>query len=239
MRVFISYSSHQRSLAARVSATLGADGHEVYVDSDRLEDAKPVHKQIRELIRRADLMVFLITPRAVRPGAYTLTELEIAQRRWRIPTDRVLPVLAEETPIEEIPGFLVAVPILAPVGDIVAEISHRVDEIARRRRSSRQRSVAVAVALAAVPFAIFFKVLVWPPAPPTPVDSRAVAEWNGPPVQGTLADEAGGAKSPVTRNAIGAARVPVLRGREIVRSPLLQHSGGYRMSEPLRKPERL
>ena len=43
---------------------------------------------IREAVQASDLFVFLLTPAALRPGAYTLTEVECARAIWRRPHRR-------------------------------------------------------------------------------------------------------------------------------------------------------
>ena len=79
-------------------------------------------------------MVFFITPRSVAPGSYALTELDIAQRRWRAPGGRVLPVLVEPTPIGDHPA-------LPALGDAAA--AARATWSPRRSpRSARMRSGA-------------------------------------------------------------------------------------------------
>lgn len=121
MKLFISYPSDQNDLAERLRLALEAEGHEVFTDRSELKEGEPYHEALREAIDAADAMVFLITPRAIRPGSYALTELDIAQRRWRTPGGRVLPVLAQPTPVEDIPPYLRAVTLLQPKGDAVAE----------------------------------------------------------------------------------------------------------------------
>ncbi|MFT3664860.1 toll/interleukin-1 receptor domain-containing protein [Piscinibacter sp.] len=121
MKLFVSYSSDQKDLAERLRLALEAEGHDVFTDRAELKEGEPYHEMLREAIAAADAMVFLITPRAIRPGSYALSELDIAQRRWRRPGGHVLPVLAQPTPIEDIPPYLRAVTLLSPKGDLVAE----------------------------------------------------------------------------------------------------------------------
>ena len=87
MKLFISYPSDQKDLAERLRLALEAEDHEVFTDRAELKEGEPYHEALREAIERADAMVFFITPRAVTPGSYALTELDIAQRRWRAPGD--------------------------------------------------------------------------------------------------------------------------------------------------------
>lgn len=121
VKLFISYPSDQKDLAERLRLALESEGHDVFIDRAELKEGEPYHEMLREAIESSDAMVFLVTPRAIRPGSYALTELDIAQRRWRRPGGHVLPVLAQPTPVEDIPPYLRAVTLLQPKGDLVAE----------------------------------------------------------------------------------------------------------------------
>ena len=131
MKIFVSYPSDQRELAERLRLALEAEEHEVFTDRAGLKEGEPYHEALREAIEEADALVFVVTPRSVAPGSYALTELDLAQRRWRTPGGHVLPVLAEPTPVSAIPAYLRSVTLLQPRGDIVAET---VAAVARMRR---------------------------------------------------------------------------------------------------------
>ena len=64
-----------------------------------------------------------ISPHAIEPGSYTLTELRMAQERWPHPGRRVLPVMLEPTEIERVPAYLRAVTIFQPAGNVAAELA--------------------------------------------------------------------------------------------------------------------
>lgn len=121
MKIFLSYPSPQRALAERLVLALEAEGHEVFFDRQDLEVGASFHQRLRDGIAAADALVFLVTPRSVAAGSYTLTELDIARQRWRRPSGRVLPVMVEPTPIADLPAYLSAVTILQPQGEPVAE----------------------------------------------------------------------------------------------------------------------
>ncbi len=132
MKLFISYPSDQQDLAERLRLALEAEEHEVFTDRSELKEGEPYHEALREAIESADALIFLVTPRSIAPGSYALTELDIAQRRWRSPAGRVLPVLAAPTPIEDIPPYLRAVTLLQPKGDLVADTVAAVDRLRGR-----------------------------------------------------------------------------------------------------------
>lgn len=121
MKIFLSYPSAQRPLAERLALALEAEGHDVFFDRHDLDAGASFHQRLRDGIARADAMVFLVTPRSVAAGSYTLTELDQARQRWRRPAGRVLPVMVEPTPIADMPAYLSAVTILQPLGEPVAE----------------------------------------------------------------------------------------------------------------------
>lgn len=135
MKLFISYPSNQRDLAERLRIALEGEGHSVFTDRAELKEGETYHEALREAVDAAEGLVFLITPKSVAPGSYALTELDLAQRQWRSPSGRVLPVLVEPTPLASIPPYLRAVTLLQPKGDVVAET---VAAMARLRGDSRR-----------------------------------------------------------------------------------------------------
>jgi hypothetical protein len=132
VKLFISYPSDQQMLAERLRLALEAERHEVFTDRAELKEGQPYHEALREAIEAADALVFLITPRSIAPGSYALTELDIAQRRWRRARGRLLPVMAAPTPIEDLPPYLRSVTLLQPKGDLVAETVAAVDRLRGR-----------------------------------------------------------------------------------------------------------
>src|SRR5262249_53312295 len=107
--------------------------------------------RIRAVVEESDLFIFLITPESVSPGHYTLTELKFAEQRWGHPAGRVLPVMAEPTPLESVPAFLQAVTILKPQGTLVAEVAAEIGRLTapwwRRMLEPRRLVPAIMAAL--------------------------------------------------------------------------------------------
>ncbi|MBL8447555.1 MAG: toll/interleukin-1 receptor domain-containing protein, partial [Zoogloeaceae bacterium] len=104
MKIFLSYSSDARSTAETLCCTLQAAGHEVLFDQEDLTAAQGFNQRIRNAVAAADLFIFLVTPTAVSARHYTLTEIELAARKWPNPAGRVLPVMVTETPFEDLPA---------------------------------------------------------------------------------------------------------------------------------------
>jgi hypothetical protein len=103
---------------------------DVFFDRDAQPAGDEFDANIRRAILRSDLFLFLASRDSLRPGGYPLTELGIAERKWRRPTGKVLPILVDDTPIEALPAYLRAVSMLQPRGNLVAEV---VDAVARLR----------------------------------------------------------------------------------------------------------
>lgn len=136
-RVFISYSSHQRELAERIAITLRSEGHEVFFDRHKLVPGEAFHAKIRAEVRQADLMVFLISPQSVSIDSYARTELRVVEREWKSPAGRIIPVLAEATPMKDVPAFLREVQMVERGRNVVAEVAYAVDIINREASKIR------------------------------------------------------------------------------------------------------
>ena len=149
--VFLSYPSSLEETAARIELSLKGEGYAVFRDRSALPPGESFDARIRAAIEESDLFVFLITPESVSPGRYTLTELKLVEQRWGHPAGRVLPVLAEVTPMESIPAYLRAVTILKPHGNLVAEVAAEVARLSapwwRRMLEPRRLVPAVIAAL--------------------------------------------------------------------------------------------
>lgn len=122
MKIFLSYPSGHKETAASINYELSASGHEVFFDREDLRPGQSYNEKIRAAVEAAELFIFLITPQSIAQGHYTLTELKLAARKWPAPAGRVLPVMAEATPLDAIPAYLKAVTILIPEGNLTAEV---------------------------------------------------------------------------------------------------------------------
>ena len=153
MRIFLSYSSHDRQRAEDISLALEAQGHAVFFDRSDLAGGEDYGSVIRDQIAGADLFIFLITPASVTQGAYTLSELRMARDRWSHPGSHVLPVLLEPTTMNDIPAYLRSVTLFQPEGNAAAEIAALVSRLASRRRR-RLKPAVLALAGVAVLVAV-------------------------------------------------------------------------------------
>jgi hypothetical protein len=153
MKIFISYSREQVRVAQSIHVRLLEEGHKTFFDLSNLPAGAAYDAEIRGDILAADLLIFLISPDSVRPSSYARSELKIAQDRWPNPSRRVLPVMVEDTPIQDVPAYLTAVTILRPQGNLEADVLTEVANVVRRRDSSR-RWIAPVVAVIGIGIAI-------------------------------------------------------------------------------------
>src|SRR5262245_60702778 len=171
--IFLSYPSSLEETAARIELSLKGEGYAVFRDRSALPPGESYDARIQAAVEESDLFVFLITAESVSPGRYTLTELKFAEQRWGHPAGRVLPVMAEPTPMESIPTFLRAVTILKPQGNLVAEITAEVRRMTApwwRRMLEPRRLVPAIIA------ALLLAVTTWLALPPYLAQRRQNAE---------------------------------------------------------------
>ncbi len=141
MKIFLSYASEDRSVAEDITTSLRNRGHDVFFDRTDLPSADTYEDRIEEAILKASLFVFLISPRSVAQGKFTLTELSIARKKWPVAKRRVLPVIIEETAVAEIPVYLRSVSFLEPDGNVAAEVALAVDGMRTSLRDLARRAV--------------------------------------------------------------------------------------------------
>ena len=142
--VFISHNHSQAQHALRTAIAIQQYGHEVFLDQDDLPAGRPFGPQIKLEIEQSDIFVFLITPDSVKPGCYALSELAFARQKWGTGSNRILPVMLQPTPMEDIPQFLQALTFLVPLGDFAAEIASAIDEIGQSVEKSPRGGRAAA-----------------------------------------------------------------------------------------------
>ncbi len=150
MKVFLSYASEDRKIAAALNRALLEQGHDVFFDRDDLPVGEEFHVRIRRAIEDADLFVFLASEYALDAGSYTLSELQIVERAWKRLSGRVLPVVLAALPLERLPLALRTVTVLQPDGDVVASAADAVHALARARRRRRLRRIGSAAGVLAL-----------------------------------------------------------------------------------------
>lgn len=101
LRVFLSYSRHDKEFARALRDRLIVDGFDAFLDVHDIVKGEPWQERLQKLIGSADAILFLITPAAVR-SEYCQWEVNEAERLGK----RIFPVVALETPLQDIPGRL-------------------------------------------------------------------------------------------------------------------------------------
>jgi tetratricopeptide (TPR) repeat protein len=149
MRVFICHAAEDADVARSVELALRGEGHVVFLDRTSLPAGESYNDQIRAAIEGSDLFLFLLSPDAVAKGRYTLTELELAERKWPEPSGHVLPVVVKATDLALVPQYAKAVTILEPQGNVAATVVMAVERLSkgRPRRVGRRLLVAGALVL--------------------------------------------------------------------------------------------
>ena len=104
MKIFISYS-HNSDNDVQVASAIaaGASGHTVFLDTKNLRGGDDFNTKIRQEVAQSDVFLFLMSAASLKPGAYTLTELEFAKQRWPSPNPYVIPVALERVPTSTSP----------------------------------------------------------------------------------------------------------------------------------------
>ncbi len=148
MKIFLSYASQDRPLAEAINRALLEQGHDVFFDREDLPPGEEFHARIRRAIEASDLFVFLVSEAAIDPGSYTLNELDIAGKKFRQASGRLLPVLLRPMAFDRLPAFLSSVTVLESPGNIPASVADAVHRIALERRRAMQWKVGAGITAA-------------------------------------------------------------------------------------------
>jgi hypothetical protein len=138
--VFIAHAKRDKALARQVAEKLRARDLRVFLDEDTLPPGEDYDGRIRAAILSSDVFVFLASEASTTAGAYALTELGIARRKWPNPAGRVLPVAVGALDLGALHPYLTqGVTVLQPSGDLAVETADAVVELVSRRTGGRRR----------------------------------------------------------------------------------------------------
>jgi tetratricopeptide (TPR) repeat protein len=146
LKIFLSHPSEITALAESIELALSGEGHDVFLDRSDLPAGEVYNERIRSAVSASDLFIFLVTPEALAPGRYTLTELQFARETWPNPAGHVLPVIVTPTDKNLVPAYLKAVTYLEPQGNVSAAVAAAVARI----RKPWHRSTAVGAGVLAL-----------------------------------------------------------------------------------------
>ncbi|MFZ9739657.1 MAG: toll/interleukin-1 receptor domain-containing protein, partial [Prochlorotrichaceae cyanobacterium] len=96
--VFLAYAEENRGTAEKIRNSLRREGFTVWTNTTDIHAGNDFQKVIERGIEETDSVVYLLSPAAVRSG-YCQHELEYALSLQK----RIIPVLVEETPSDQIP----------------------------------------------------------------------------------------------------------------------------------------
>jgi hypothetical protein len=98
MKVFISHSWNDKSIAAEINETLQKDGHEVWFDVHQLIPGDQIQEVIDSYIIKTDVVVLVWTINAHKSAGVN-DEIATAKRLGK----RIIPLQADETPLDNHP----------------------------------------------------------------------------------------------------------------------------------------
>jgi hypothetical protein len=146
MRIFISYADEDSSTAETIELELTKRGHQVFLAHLNIGGGGDFGTVIPDKLKKSQLFIFLISPFSIEPRSFPVTELGMAQKRWRNPVGHLLPVLIDpQTSWDDIPPYARSVAVLKPRGNLAAEVAEQVQAI---QSQQRRRRLAVGLAFA-------------------------------------------------------------------------------------------
>jgi DNA gyrase inhibitor GyrI len=136
LSVFLCYAQELHSVAEGIHQTLVNSGHNVFIDRRSITTASEHHAAISAAIALSDIAVYLISPKSVADGAYTLTELGLMRDKWPSAVDRIISVLPQGSTVtmDQVPVYAKSVSVLRIDGDLVAEVAKQVRQLAIKWR---------------------------------------------------------------------------------------------------------
>ncbi len=147
LSIFVCYAHEERKLAEEIAQALTNDGHEVFVDANKLKVSGDFNEDIRRAIEAADRFIFLISRSSIAHGKYPQTELGFAQARWPSPQGVVWPVLVDsDIDLTQLPVYLRSVQMYQVKGNAPAELAAEIE----KTRVVKPRCILGALAALAV-----------------------------------------------------------------------------------------
>jgi len=118
MRIFISYSRTDIDYIETAAIALEQQGHIVFFDRRDLKGGDVFNKKILREIKKCDYFLFFISKNSLQVGSYSLSELNIAFDRNK----NVIPVLLDDTKIEDSPARLQVINWFESSGNLDADL---------------------------------------------------------------------------------------------------------------------
>lgn len=157
--LFLCHASEDKPKVEPIHLALVKAGHSVFYDDRSLHPGADYQQHIYEAIEECAVFIFIASKASLRPGKFTLSELDIAQSRWPDPTNRVLPVVIEPLDLSELPSYLAAVTVLQIRGNAAVEVRVAVERLLTQPRKKKQRVLALTLTIGSISLAISFAIL--------------------------------------------------------------------------------
>lgn len=101
VNTFVSYSRHDQAFVERLVADLRLHGVDIWIDRENILPGTNWSSEIAAALSRSTTLLYIITPNSLR-SKWMSDELGAAVARNK----RIIPVLAEDVPIDELPLFV-------------------------------------------------------------------------------------------------------------------------------------
>jgi TIR domain len=129
LKIFMCYAHEDKQLASEIAQSLTNDGHDVFLDANKLQVSGDYNEVIRRAIEDSDRFIFLISKASISQGKYPLTELGFAQAKWASPEGSVWPVLTDPSiDVGQLPVYLRSVHIHTVKGNAPAELAAAIEQ---------------------------------------------------------------------------------------------------------------
>jgi hypothetical protein len=156
--IFLCHASEDKCVVESIQLALVGAGCNVFYDDQSLPPGGDYHARISAAIKQCDIFIFIASQESIAPGKFTLTELKFARERWPSPTNRVLPVAIDKINPKDLPPYLQASTVLAPSGNIAAEVRAAVEVMLQGLKPKRKPShvAFIAACSTALIFATYY-----------------------------------------------------------------------------------
>ena len=151
MKIFVSYSHQDASVAEKIASELKRCGHDVFLDIHQLDVGDIFNRKLKQAIDRSDIFVFLASPNSLRQNCWARRELDLAMNfRSSLTNIWIVPVILAghdginlPSNIQNLTNFKLASHTDASVAELCAKISR-----IQTRRSRYKLRLATAIPLA-------------------------------------------------------------------------------------------
>ena len=103
MRIFVSYSHHDKLIVDQIVAKLKADGHDLWIDSLKLRPGDNIQRKIQEGLEEADAFIVVVSENSFRSKAVQNEFSAIALQQISKRQQRIIPIRIDQSAV---PSYL-------------------------------------------------------------------------------------------------------------------------------------